>query len=370
VLQATGSVFDVGLVVVATLLPVVVLGPLIGVYVDRWPRRTVLIATNVGEGVLVAALSGLVLTHAANLGVILGIVLALATGAQVVRVASNAIVPQTVRTEDLAPANSLLSFSNSFNQIVGLSIGGVVVALFGVTLPIEYDALSFFAAAVILGFMSSAVGLPERAPEGADSKFVTQFKEGLRFVREQRFLVEIIILGVALNFFGNSVAALWAPYAKLVLHGNASTYGFLGAAIAAGAIVGAAFIGTVDTRRSAGKYLFLGVAGAGALILALGATQFIPFAFAESFALGVMLSIGNIPIVVLIQAKVPNRLMGRVMAVLMSLVLAASPLGALFAGSFAAVTSVAFVFIVSGIVVVSVAALGAVVMQEIRTITY
>ena len=50
------------------------------------------------------------------------------------------MIPQLVEREDLPPANSLMSFSNSFNQIIGLSIGGIVVALLGVTIPIKYHA--------------------------------------------------------------------------------------------------------------------------------------------------------------------------------------------------------------------------------------
>ncbi|MGI0155707.1 MAG: MFS transporter, partial [Thermoplasmata archaeon] len=224
VLQQTGSAFYVGVVVAATLVPVVVLGPFLGVYVDRWPRRTILILTNGLEAVLVAGLSGLILAHAANIGGIVAIVVALATGGQVVRITSTAIVPQTVRTEDLAPANSLLSFSSSFNQVVGLSIGGVVVALFGVTIPIEYDALTFFAAALLLFTISGRTPAPSPAPERKPGAFRREFSEGLTFIRGNRFMLELIVIGVIVNFFGNGIFALFAPYASFVLHGGAAVY--------------------------------------------------------------------------------------------------------------------------------------------------
>ncbi|MGI0129278.1 MAG: MFS transporter [Thermoplasmata archaeon] len=370
VLQQTGSAFYVGVVVAATLVPVVVLGPFLGVYVDRWPRRTILILTNGLEAVLVAGLSGLILAHAANIGGIVAIVVALATGGQVVRITSTAIVPQTVRTEDLAPANSLLSFSSSFNQVVGLSIGGVVVALFGVTIPIEYDALTFAAAAVILGFMSRTVGAPAPSTPGVASGFAAEFAEGFRYVAGQRYLVEIIVLASVINFFGNAVAALFAPYADYVLHGGSTAYGFLGAAVAGGAIVGAVVIGKVNTRGSAGKYLLGGTGAAGAVILAVGLTRSTSLALGEMVALGAMLSVTNIPIFVLLQAKVPGRLMGRVLGVLMAMVLAAAPLGAFFAGTFAEATSVGFVYVVAGAVLLATVAVGAVVMRELRTVTY
>jgi len=95
----------------------------------------------------------------------------------------------------------------------------------------------------------------------------------------------------------------------------------------------------------------------------------VPFKF-EMFALGVTLTVANIPIFTVIQAKVPGRLMGRVMAVLLSLVAASGPVGTFFAGSFAAASSVADVFLVSGVVIVLVEAIGFVVMTELRDVSF
>ncbi len=370
VLQATGSAFAVGLVVTATLVPAVVLGPFLGVYVDRWPRRALLLGTNLVEGLLVAGLSGAVLAHVAGLPVILGIVVALATGAQIVRISSNALVPQTVGTDDLAPANGLLSFSNSFTQIVGLSVGGVVVALFGVTLPIEYDALSFFVAAALVALLPRTVGRPEPAPPGQAPRFREQFVEGVRYVRQQRFLVEAILLGIVVNFFGNAIGALFAPYADYVLHGGAVAYGLLGATVAGGSIVGALAAGKIDARRHAGHFLFGGSFGIGGTIVALGLTSNVYLAWAIGFALGAFLALTNVPIFTVIQAKVPGRLMGRVMSVLFSLIVLSGPFGSFFAGTFAEASSVGTVFLVSGLVILAVESVGVLVMRELRDVRF
>jgi DHA3 family macrolide efflux protein-like MFS transporter len=370
VLEVTGSVFAVGLVVAVTLLPGVLLGPFLGVYIDRWDRRRILIVTNVLEGVVVAALSGLILAHTIDLPLILGVVFILGTGSQVVRTAANATIPLVVARDDLGPANSLMTFSSSFNQVVGLAVGGVVVALFGVTLPIEYDALSFFAAALILVGVAAAFGQPSVADASKPPRFSEEFAEGIRFIRENRFLVELIVLAAFLNFFGNAVGALFAPYSKLVLHGGAATYGFLGATLAVGAIVGAAFVGSVNTRTSSGKYVLVGGAVIGAGIAALGFATSIPLALGTVFVLGVALSVTNIPISAVVQAKIPPRLLGRVGAAMGSLILIAGPVGAFFAGAFAQATSVETVFIVSGGSFLVAIAIGSVVMKEVRNVSY
>ncbi len=368
VFSTTGSALAVSIVVTAAIVPTVVLGPVLGVYVDRWPRRTILLWTNVLEGLLVAGLSGLVLAHAAGLALIVAVVFALGVGGQVVRVTSTALIPQTVRSEDLTTANSLMSFSSSTNQIVGLSIGGVVVALVGPTIPIAYDAVSFLAAAVVVLLIAAEVGRPEVG--AALGRFSDQFREGFRYVVSQRFLLELIAIGLVTNFAGNAAFALWAPYAGAVLHGGAATYGFLGAMIALGAIVGAVLVGKVEIRGSAGLVLFGGLFGFGLCVLGLGLTRSIPLALGESFAVGFLMSVINIPLLTSVQAKVPARLMGRAISVLLGLILAAAPFGAFFAGELAIATSIPFVYLVSGVLVLAAGGLGIAFMGEVRRLSY
>jgi DHA3 family macrolide efflux protein-like MFS transporter len=370
VLEVTGSVFAVGLVVAVTLIPAVILGPFLGVYIDRWDRRRILIAINGLEGIVVAGLSGLILTHTIDLPLILAVVFVLGAGAQVVRTATNATIPLVVAPEDLPPANSLMTFSGALNQVIGLSIGGVVVALLGVTIPIEYDALSFFLAAGLVALVSQSAGRPKDATRSPQAKFTEEFLEGIRFIRENRFLVELIVLAVFLNFFGNAIGALFAPYSKIVLHGGASTYGFLGATLAIGTIIGAAVVGKLDIRNSSGKFVLAGGAVIGASIAALGLSSTIPVSLVVVLVLGIALSIANIPISVLLQARVPPRLMGRVMAAALSLILVGGPFGALFAGSFAEATSVQTVFIVSGVLFLATILIGGALMKELRAVTY
>jgi MFS transporter, DHA3 family, macrolide efflux protein len=370
VLETTGSILAVGIVVTAALVPMVAFGPILGVYVDRWPRRTILLVTNVAEGVLVAVLAGLVLGHDVNLAVIVAIVLALGTGGQVVRLASGAMTPQTVGPEDLGPANGLSQISGSSTQIAGLSIGGIVVALFGVDLPIAYDAISFFAAALIVALIARSVGRPEPPADGRPRRFTDEMVEGVRFVRSQRFLLEVIALGVVVNFCGNAVLTLWAPYARFVLHGGAATYGFLGAVGAVGAIAGALLVGKLDVRQRVGPTILVGVALAGAMVVLLGFTRTVPIALVLSFGFGLLGSVINVPLFAAVQAKVPARLMGRALAAMLSLILVAAPFGAYFAASMAEATSIGFVYVVLGAIILGMSGVGAAFAGELRRLAY
>lgn len=366
-LSLTHSAFAVGVVVASSILPGVLLGPILGVYIDRWNRRRTLIVTEVVLGALVAALSVVVLRGLTDLAELTAFVLMLGGGATLIRVTTNAYVPSVVPVSDLPSANGLLSVGGSLNQIVGLSVGGAVVALLGVTIPIQYDALSFFVAAGVL--IASPVAGPGLPPEARSSRagFVEEFREGLRFIRSHRFLLEIIAISVFVNFFGNGIFALYAPYAAFVLQGGAAEYGLLGAASAAGILLGALAMGKVNLHRTGGRYVFVGGAAVGVTMLGLGLVRVLPLALAIIFAMGLALAVTNVPISVVIQAKTPGRILGRVGATLSALVLAAGPAGPIFAGWLAVRTSVADVFVLAGSMVVAVFVVSAATMRSLRS---
>jgi MFS transporter, DHA3 family, macrolide efflux protein len=370
VLKLTGSPFDVALMVTGAIIPGVVLGPFIGVYVDRWDRRRTLIATNVLQGLVIAGLSGLVVAGQENLTGLFAIVLMLGAGSTTVRTATGAYVPSVVPVEDLPPANSLQSLSGSMNQIVGLSIGGIFVALLGVDLPIEYDALTFFVAALILLTIPSKTAAVGTLSPPAPPAFRSEFSEGLAFIRKNRFMLELFVIGVIVNFFGNGIFALFAPLAAFVLHGGAQVYGALGAAVAAGALAGALMIGRIDVRRTAGRYIFLGGVGIGVFVLLVGTVSSVLPALAILFGAGVTLSITNIPISVVMQAKIPGKLLGRVGGTFGALIMATAPVGPLFAGWLAQRWSVSGVFLVFGLIIAVVIGLGAVTMGSLRRVEY
>jgi MFS family permease len=244
------------------------------------------------------------------------------------------------------------------------------VAAFGVALPIEYDALSFFAAALLLLLVPRSQTGHREDRAATPARFRSELAEGFAFIRRNRFMVELITIGVIVNFFGNGLTALLPPLARFVLHGGPEVFGFLGAAIAAGSLVGGLAMGRVDTHRTAGRYLFGGGILLGLGILSVGLTRTVPLALAAMATIGVTLAVVNLPIGIVLQAKVPGRLLGRVGAALGAMVSAASPLGPLFAGWLAQRWSTPDVFLLSGAIIAGVIGVGALLMPALRKVEY
>lgn len=371
VLLLTGSAFATGATVAAELAPAAIFSPFVGVLVDRFDRRLLYQAATLGQGALTFALALLYLAHALDLSVVVAVVFGISALAVFPRAIVPATIPRMVSKDDLMPANALYSLSSSTNQLAGLSLGGVVVALAGVEWPILYDSATFLLTAILVLFVARAyLSVPGGASTPAGPGFLAGFREGFAELKRHADIRGVIVLGFALNIFGGVLLALIAPYARLTLGGTAETYGFLLAAVAVGTLVGAFALGAVRTRHIVGKLILVGMIGVGAAFVGLALLPIVDVAYAIAFGLGVGLAAANLPIQALFQAKIPPELLGRVNGIVIALLVAPQPVGAILAGAFARPIGVGPALGVSGGVILAITAVGAAVLPAVRNAAY
>ena len=367
----TKSTALVGLTQAAVLVPAVLVSPFAGVYVDRTNRRNMMVLSNVAQGAVTAVVSVLYLLNALDFSVLIFLVLLLYSGTQFYRAASNAIVPSIVSRDNLGAANGLFSLTSSANQLVGYTLGGVVIYALGPAVPIAYDSLTFFAAAFLMLFIAKAYGQArgEGGP-GGENSFAKDFGEGLTYVRTSRFFLELMLLGLVINFFATAVFTLLAPYSTVWVHGNSSTYGFFSSAFALGYIVGSVVVGKVNFRAYVGKLVFFGIIAFGGVLVLVGLITTIAAALAAFLSVGVILAIVNVPLNALFQTKIPREMLGRAGTVLTAFVTAAQPVAAVLTGVLAGLSSIGVVDVVSGAAVMVATASLYPVFKELRNAAY
>ena len=352
---STGSTFLTGLAQAVVGVPAILLGPIAGVYADRLNRRDMMIASSLTQGVVTAAISVLYVTGALGYSLLVVLILALYAGAQFYLAANGAMVPRIVSRENLGAANGLFTLSTSANQMVGYSAGGLIIAAVGVAIPITYDSFTFFFAAGILLLVARSLGAPSaRAstePSAERPSFWHDFREGLSYVRGNRLFVQLMVAGLMVNGFTGAIGALLAPYATVQIHGGPQDFAAILAAFLLGSIVGSLLIGRVNFRGYVGRLLFAGIIGFGALLAVVGLATTLPEALAVITAMGVLISVVNIPIRTLVQTQVPGELLGRASTVLGTFLQAAQPAAALIAGTLALSVPISSIFIASGVVV-------------------
>jgi len=376
VLQLTGDPFKVGVAVATILLPAIFIGPIAGVYLDRFNRRDVMLASNLVQAAVAGTIGLLYSLGFLSFLVLLVMLFVLNSGAQFVRPAVTAMVPGITEKEDLSTANSLFSLSTSVNQVAGYGIGGVIVLALGVAVPFYYDSLTFLFAAAMLSLITRSLGAIPRGvhdPASLSSDHVSfreKFVQGLRFIRGSKFLVQLVIVGLVVNFFGAGIFALLAPYAKNVLGGSAGTYGAILTTYSVGAVMGSILVGKLQLRNYVGKMLFAGVIAQGLVIVGIGFTTVLVLALALSFAVGVLQTMVNVPMTVLVQAKVPGDMLGRVFSSLVALLTVVAPVSSALAGGLATSITIGGTFQLFGGLIVLACAVGYLFFRDLRDASY
>jgi MFS family permease len=371
VLKATGSPLYVGLVLAASLLPGVLVGPIAGVYVDKLNRRSLMLASNAFQAAVSLGIALLYVAGLLPMWALLILIFTLNAGAQFVRPTVTAVIPTLVERTDLPAANGLISMSSSLNQFAGYGLGGLAVLLFGLTLPIYYDATTFVFAFVMVSLIAPGrLATPGHGSQPGDDSFLGRLKEGFRYIASSRLLLEILVLALVVNFFGAGVGALFGPYTSLAIHGDAFIFGALSAASALGLLVGSITVAKVNMRNHVGHVLFGGIIAIGIVMMVMGAFTFLSVAVAMSALLGFFEGLVNLPLQVLIQARVPGNLLGRVATSLGAMVTAATPVSSAISGGVASSLSVAEVFVIYGGLIIVATGVSALFFEDLRNTSY
>jgi MFS family permease len=317
----------------AQMLPMLLLGLLAGVWVDRLRRRPILIAADLGRGLLLlsvplAYLLGLLRIEQLYLVAALAGALAIFFD-----VAYGAFLPSVIGRERLVEGNSKLGASDSVAEVAGPPAGGVLVQLISAPLAIFFDALSFLASALAIGLIGAPEPVPA-APRGQPS-LRRDLAEGLRAVLHDPLLRALLGAGVTLNLFGNIIGTLYDLY---LIRDLGMSPAIVGLTIGVGGIsslLGAFAAGPAVARFGVGRTLG-GMLGLHILIATLIPLAYGPLALPmilASQASDILIAIYLINETSLRQAITPQRLLGRVNATFSFMTTGAGLGGALLGGA-------------------------------------
>jgi MFS family permease len=206
ILMATGSLRDTGLALAAEYLPRLVLGPVAGVFADRWDRRRVMITTNVFCAAAVAAM--LLGTSPGRYWVLYAALVAENSGVVLYGPAVRARTPAIVGTGHLlSSANALNSLSSGIVRLIGGPLGGILLTVCGIRWLICADALSYLLSAAATFMTSRTSGQPARG-KATISGVARDLIQGTNVLRAQP--MARALLPVTVIFFP-SRSSSWRP---------------------------------------------------------------------------------------------------------------------------------------------------------------
>jgi len=358
VYQITGSGLSLGILRATHAGPELVLGALAGVYVDRWDRKTTMIAADLLRAALVAlmAVSGNVAEiYALSLGVNLASIF--------FGPAKSATIPNLVSRDTLTRANGLSSTSQTLAMALGSTIGGVAIAVAGLRQAFYLDAASF----LISAFCIILIRVPRSKDHGlARSSFWTELHGGWDALRTHPIRRGVTIMATALVLGPGVSTVLAVILAENVLRGGMAGYSVIVSAMGVGAAVGAIVTSAGGSRiprdRSYRAGFFLAALGT----VLVGVSRSVPLAALGFAVLGGGQIVATIAGTTLLQEHTDDHLRGRIFGMYQTLVHVFSLLAAAVAGGLSDGLGAATVITAVGILEICISPLGLWLVRERR----
>ena len=347
VYEMTGSALDLGIVIAAWGLPILLLSLYGGAVADRIKKRDLLIWTQVANGIITLIVAILIdtgaiaLWHLIAAAALTGIIFAFHVPARL------AIIPELVQGRELMNAIALNSTGMNLSRFLGFAIGGALLGAIGVAGVYYLVVFCYFVSAALL-FMLPVV---EKLRERAVTSIRVDLAEGLRYLHHSPIIRSLLAMAFVSIAFGLPYMNLMPVFAVDIFDVGEVGLGLLLGMAGLGSLIGSLTIASLGDFRRKGL-LLVGLAfGFGASVVFFGFSGYYPLSLVLLVAVGLLgtgyLAINN----TLIQSNVPHDMLGRVMSIYV-MTFAMMPLGTLPLGAISEAIGAPLAVGAGGIVVV------------------
>lgn len=305
-------------VIIAMGLPWVIIGPFAGVFVERLPKKAVMISSLALKFFFVAGLY-----FSPNFFILLLFVLLKGTAAALYDPARQSTIRSVVPEHELPQAVTLSQLSVNSTKIIGPALGAAIISLFGVKSPFLFEMGGFLIGLLFLFRLPKIVQDSITSDHGNDSNetnFKKQLKEGIQHIFAMPLLKISVILSAAAFFIIFLYDGLFIFIAKEIGF-NGEDFGLLVSAVGVGSVAGSLLLGSwTGWKNLPVQLMAFSSLVSGLLIVAIGLGGLKVFSLAQwgwmagAFALGLLGSSQSIPYGYVLQSQTPSHMMARVSA--------------------------------------------------------
>ena len=352
----THSAAAVSGVLIAQYTPVFLLGPVAGVFVDRWNRRRTMVVADIARGI--AALLPLMVPDAMRLPTIYASVFIIASFSRFFLPAKTAVLQVIVPDERQPQAASISQATMALSFIVGPALASPLYFVVGPFVAVLINAVSYGVSALALSAIrasrealqpSLVVRANAEKAQGGIRLVMREMGAGFRFVGRTRVLLMVTLLALIAMLGGGALNALDIVFVSRNLHVNSALYGPLAAVGGLGALVGAIGAGLLASKMKPSHMLTLSVflTGVGILIYSFQTIYIagLIFNFIACLPQG-GIDVGFGPLLI---RSTPRAMMGRVQSVIDTAMFGISLLSIALAGFFGQLIPVNVIFAIGGI---------------------
>ena len=352
-----GTAVQVTTVTIAYILPLAVIGPIAGVFVDHWNVKRLMVASDlIRAGLILLLVFAHDVTQIATILFVISIVSSFFAPAQ--SVTMRTIVPP----EGLLAANALMAQAFYVVRLLSPVVAGFLVAWLTEKACFYLDVISFiFSAAMISGL---AILRPARAQGEKNVKSLTQdFVAGNKFIFTHAGLAFVFIAMAVAMFIMSSFSPLISIYIRDSLHAGSVTFGVISAMVGVGMILGTLLVTRLVRSRSKAHVVLCGLFALGLGALLLGAFRNIPMGALSTFTMGFAIAFILVPAQTMSQQETPPAMVGRVSSTFMSLISFSQVFGLLLSGYLAQKLGIRLLFIACAGVLAVISAAGYLMMR-------
>ncbi len=361
--RLTHSAFLLGLVSFSGQIPILLLGPMAGVWVDRCDRHRVLVVTQILSMLQSFALAALALTGAITVrDVILLNLFQGAVNSFDMPARQSFVIEMVEQRQDLGNAIALNSSLVNGARLIGPSVAGLVIAAVGEGYCFLIDGFSYMAVIASLLAMNVTPRLSEHVREAV----LTELREGWNYVCGFRPIWSILLLLALVSLVGMPYTTLMPIFAGTILHGGPHTLGFLMTASGVGALIGAISLAARKSVLGLGRVIPMTAGAFGAALIVFAASRqlwlSLPLLVVTGFSFMQQMASSN----TILQTIVEDKKRGRVMSFYSMAFQGMAPFGSLIAGASASRIGAPYTLMIGGGVCILGAALFASQLPRIR----
>jgi DHA3 family macrolide efflux protein-like MFS transporter len=309
VFRITGSALSVGLMLMATAVPSLIVGLVAGVFVDRFDRKKILMASDLIRAALVASIPFFI---GINVALLYVIVLINSAVKQFFDPANDSVLPDIASDEELAAANSFLSISSFGSTAIGFAAAGLLAASFDIEWAFWIDSLTFlFSASCVLFVRIRPTVTEERSTVGV---VIANLREGIGYLAGSSLLRTLFLVGAPVFFSFGLWNVLLLPFATRALHATTFEYGLQEGLTSVGFVVGSLLMARYGDRLREGTWMVGSFLAMGIIGVLYGTSTNVLFAIAMVMLSGFFNSPSSIARRLILQRNVPREMRGRVFA--------------------------------------------------------
>ncbi|WP_271628730.1 MFS transporter [Caldicellulosiruptor sp. DIB 104C] len=345
VLTLTKSAFLVGLFNALQFTPQLFLSLFAGAIIDHFPKKKLLIITQSLLMIVAFLLSFLIWTKVINYPILLVFALALGIINTFDMPARQSFVIELAGQELLINAVALNSLNFNLARVIGPAIAGILLKNVRMSVCFFLNGLSFIA--VLIGLFLIDVGLKPLSKTKSRGMF-KDILEGLKYTKNNRVILQTMILILIMNVFIMNFNVLIPLYTKYVLHKDEAGYGFLLSSMGIGALSGALFVASTS-KKLALKRLYFSLVMCSLILIFIGINRDYKLSSFLFASVGFFMILFTTTANSTLQLSSADEYRGRVMSLYTLVFAGTTPIGSLIAGTFAQIFKVGGAFVICGI---------------------